>query len=213
MGFVLYPPTEENLLRYARFGVTATLSLSLLAIPTTALADASNVFSAEVKPEVLRPDVLELQTQMKVTSTMPPAYWHRVAICETGTPGKKNQTTGNWQDKGKFAGGLGIYIRTWIGYGGREFANHPSKATPEEQMIIANRIAVLGYQTKNTYITLDDRINKRPFFRPPVGFFGWGCIKQNPSLHPKAWRDKNRTEWRRQKKNVKYVHAPKLKRR
>ena len=197
-------------MRYAHLGLTTTLSLSLLLTMTPSLVDASAVSSAEVMPEILkRPDVRELQSQMVVASTMPPAYWHKVAICETGKPGVPNKTTGNWQNKGQWAGGLGIYVRTWRAYGGRQFASHPSKATPEEQMIVANRISVLGFQTKKTFITLKDKLENKPFFRPPVGFMGWGCIKQSPYLHPKNWRNKNRTEWRRQKKNVTYVHVSK----
>ena len=107
------------------------------------------------------------------------SFWDRVAQCETRQ---------NWQNKGQWAGGLGIYIRTWNGYGGREFARHPSKATRKQQIIVANRISVLGYQTKNTYRTWEDRVNKRPLFRRPVGFFGWGCIKENKYLHPAKYK-------------------------
>lgn len=95
-------------------------------------------------------------------------YWKKVAQCETKS---------NWQDKGNYGGGLGIALSTWQGYGGEEFAAHPSQATPIEQMIVANRIAVYGYQTPNTYISFRDKINNKPFRRPPVGFNGWGCIK------------------------------------
>lgn len=114
----------------------------------------------------------------------PDWYWDRVAQCETG---------GNWQDMGRWAGGLGIYILTWRGYGGDEFAKHPSQATREEQIIVANRISMFGYQTTDQYRTFDDRINNRPFFRPPAGFNGWGCIsnRNNNWLKPPVlppWR-------------------------
>lgn len=95
-------------------------------------------------------------------------YWHRMAQCETG---------GNWENKGKWSGGLGIYTQTWYGYGGREFAPKPELATIDEQIIVANRISTQGYQTKNEFRTLDDKLNNRPFFREPVGFGGWGCKK------------------------------------
>ena len=150
--------------------------------------------TAVVKEQALmEPAVLELQAQMKVRGTMPPAYWRDVAQCETA---------GNWKDHGKWGGGLGIYLGTWRRFGGREFASHPAEASVHEQMIVANRIAVLGYQTKNDYMTLDDKLNNRPYFRPRSGFFGWGCIANNHYLHPKTWRDNNRTEWRRGKRNV-----------
>lgn len=199
MGVVLYPPTKEVVLRVARFGVTTALFLSLL---------SPNPVEAEVSPQSEPPasthksvheagflpyDISRLQLQMKFRYTMPPAYWHAVSICET---------RGNWKDGGKWGGGLGIYIGTWRRYGGREFASHPSRATPAEQMIVANRIAVLGYQTKNEFMTLEDREKGNSFFRPRAGFFGWGCIKANRYLHPKNWRDNNRKEWRRGKKDV-----------
>jgi hypothetical protein len=113
----------------------------------------------------------------KVPFKMGPSikYWKKVAQCETG---------GDWQDKGNWGGGLGIAESTWKGYGGQEFAPHPSQATVLEQIIVANRISTFGYQTKNEYRTLDDRINRRPFFRDPVGFTGWGCIKNNKYLRP-----------------------------
>lgn len=192
------------------FIATAVLSLfnSLLAPakePTTPPVVKAEATMSTTPDVMVRPDVMELQTQMKTKGTMPPAYWHDVAICETSTAKTRSMGTGNWQDRGAFSGGLGIYIKTWIGYGGREFASRPSRATIEEQMIVANRIAVLGYQTKDEFLTLDDRLNNRPFFRPASGFMGWGCIKANHYLHPKNWRDAHRKVWHRQKKNVQYT--------
>jgi len=112
-----------------------------------------------------------------VTFKMGPSikYWKKVAQCET---------RGDWQDGGNWGGGLGIAKSTWEGYGGKEFAPHPSKASVLEQIVVANRIAVFGYQT-NEFLTLDDRLNSRPFYRPAVGFNGWGCIKNNTYLKPK----------------------------
>jgi hypothetical protein len=100
-------------------------------------------------------------------SRPPKAFWDKLAQCETAQ---------NWKDRGKWAGGLGIYVGTWNRFGGREFAKHPSGATREEQIIVANRIAVEGYQTKS-YRTLDDKLNNKPYFQPAVGLGGWGCYK------------------------------------
>jgi hypothetical protein len=102
-------------------------------------------------------------------------YWKKVAQCETAQ---------NWQDGGNWGGGLGIARSTWEGYGGKEFASHPSKATVLEQIVVANRVAVFGYQTKE-FLTIEDRLNNKPFFRPAVGFKGWGCIKNNTYLQAK----------------------------
>lgn len=126
---------------------------------------------------------------VKVT-VLPDRYWDQVAICESSKDGH----TADWRDGGRFAGGLGIYIGTWRNYGGYEFARHPSKATRIEQIEIANRIAVFGYQTKKTFLTLDDRLNNRPYFRPPAGYYGWGCIAKRKSLNPKTWAKKARSK-------------------
>jgi hypothetical protein len=104
-------------------------------------------------------------------------YWKKVAQCETRQ---------DWQNGGNWGGGLGIATSTWQGYGGKEFASHPSKATILEQIIVANRISTFGYQTKNEFMTVEDRTNNKPFFRPAVGFSGWGCIKNNSYLKPKV---------------------------
>lgn len=184
-----------------RLGFIATLFLSILqpnfdrVPPPTPQVEPSATVVREMG--LMKPDVMELQAQMKHRGTMPPEYWRDVHDCETR----------NWKDKGNYGGGLGIYIKTWKGYGGFEFARHPSRATPFEQMIVANRIAVLGYQTKNDFLTLDDRLNNRPFFRPASGFNGWGCIKHNRYLHPQNWRNKHRADWRHSKKNVLFPYG------
>ena len=90
-------------------------------------------------------------------------YWDKVAQCETAS---------NWKDRGKFAGGLGIYLQTWRGFGGQEFASKQWLATRLEQITIANRIALHGWLAPNGY------------FQQPVGFNGWGCIKNNEHLKP-----------------------------
>jgi len=113
----------------------------------------------------------------------PDHYWDRVAQCETQS---------NWRDKGDYAGGLGIARTTWRNYGGYQFASSPDRATRAEQIIMANRISMFGFQTKNTFLSLDD-IPHRPFFRPPAGFMGWGCIRDKKHLQPPvptAWEQR-----------------------
>ena len=102
------------------------------------------------------------------------SYWDKVAQCETRS---------DWQDRGHHAGGLGIALPTWRGFGGQEFAPKQWLATRLEQIVVANRIALHGYQTKE-FLTFDDKLANRPFFRPPSGFMGWGCIKNNKYLKP-----------------------------
>lgn len=112
-----------------------------------------------------------------VTFKMGPSikYWQKVAQCETRQ---------NWKNGGNFSGGLGIAQSTWEGYGGLDFGRHPYDATVLEQIVVANRIAVFGYQTKNVFMTVEDRTNNTPLFRSAVGFNGWGCIKHNSYLKP-----------------------------
>lgn len=96
-------------------------------------------------------------------------YWDAVAQCETGQ---------NWNgNKGQWSGGLGIYQRTWEGFGGLNYARHPWQATRIEQIVIANRIDKFGHQTRATFLTWDDKIANRPMFRFAAGHWGWGCIK------------------------------------
>jgi peptidoglycan/LPS O-acetylase OafA/YrhL len=84
-------------------------------------------------------------------------YWEAIARCETG---------GDWKNGGRYAGGLGIFIQTWEGWGGREFAPTPDAAAPHEQIIVANRISTQGWtRSDNTFVR-------------PVGFGGWGCVKK-----------------------------------
>ncbi len=82
----------------------------------------------------------------------PDSYWDRMAYCETA---------GNWAHfpYGTWTGGLGIYNQTWLGWGGGEFAPKAGQATREQQIIVANRIATLGYNGLG-----------------PVGYSAWGCL-------------------------------------
>ena len=84
------------------------------------------------------------------------SFWDLMARCETGS---------NWKDPGQFAGGLGIYVGTWRMFGGLEFAGHPTEASREQQIEIANRVSTQGWQKS------EDN------FVEPVGFSGWGCLK------------------------------------
>lgn len=174
-----------------RIGFIATLLLNTVqphfeqsTSPTEPVVESTVHVTAFVEPEVA-----QLREQLKIKYTMPVPYWEAVAQCET---------KGNWKDGGQFAGGIGIATSTWKAYGGREFASHPSKATKLQQVYVANRIAVTGFQTRHTYMDL----NQPAFFRPAVGFFGWGCIKSHRYLHPDVWRNNHRKLWAYHKKHV-----------
>lgn len=145
---------------------------------------ATNATPAHARPE---PDynvdnvTIELAQQMRHPMVQPLSYWDRVAVCESSTDG----TTARWNDGGRFAGGLGIYVGTWRSYGGADFATTPAKATRLQQIVIANRISVVGFQTRNEYRTLADRLAGRTYYRPAAGFNGWGCVRNHKSLKPK----------------------------
>lgn len=111
---------------------------------------------------------------------MPAEYWDLVAVCESSVDG----VNPNWRDRGNWAGGLGIARGTWNRWGGRQFAPTPDKATREQQIEVANRISVLGFVYKNGY------------YKWPVGFYGWGCIKNRKSLDPRKWEHKARKQKR-----------------
>ena len=60
------------------------------------------------------------------------AAWERVAMCEEG---------GNWQSDGsRFSGGLGITRANWAIYGGLQYASEGALATPDQQIMVAERI-------------------------------------------------------------------------
>jgi hypothetical protein len=53
-------------------------------------------------------------------------------MCEEG---------GNWHaDGSRFSGGLGITRANWVEYGGLQFASEGALATPDQQIMVAERI-------------------------------------------------------------------------
>lgn len=91
-------------------------------------------------------------------------FWRKVAWCETHANWRHRSPSGN------YGGGLGIAWTTWRAFGGYEFARHPSRATMQEQIRVANRISVRGY------------LKPDGTFQYPVRFMGWGCIRNKEYL-------------------------------
>jgi hypothetical protein len=85
----------------------------------------------------------------------PDSYWKRMAQCETG---------GNWQNGGRYSGGLGIFAEAWAAWGGLEFAPTPALATPAQQIEIANRISTQGWKKADGTTVA------------PEGFTRWRCL-------------------------------------
>lgn len=172
-----------------------TLSLSALVIGSISQAHAAPL--GETTKEVVGRSALEVHagevpdapTSYDLRKTSSPrkhaypedAFWDEVAQCETSQ---------NWENGGKWAGGLGIYtvgkfgsmpMGTWEHFGGEEFAPSPDKATREEQIIVANRIAIGGYKT---IVHRDPKWAERKgvpvtyvYEKKPAGLGGWGCFK------------------------------------
>lgn len=185
-------------MRNIRNYIMLSLATSLL-LPVTA---ARAVGSSEVrKPtQVVNSNSQQrISTQwkkVKITVTPLNEYWEKVAQCETAS---------NWKNGGTWAGGLGIFSKgkfgtstmgTWEFYGGEEFAPSPDKATKEQQIMVANRIAVLGYKTIVHRDPETAKIKGIPavyeYNKKPVGFSGWGCVKSKSTGKwrigiPKNW--------------------------
>lgn len=129
-------------------------------------------------------DLALLRAQMKRHPELPSIdFWLAVGRCETGlgVNGKDTWSRGaNWPNA-LMGGALGIASKsTWRGYGGRQFATRPGKASKYAQIIVANRIAFIGFQTSQ-FLTLADKLANKPFYRPAVGFHqGWGgsCARE-----------------------------------
>ncbi len=75
---------------------------------------------------------IPLVTGVSVAHAATTADWEKLAQCESG--GNWSINTGNG-----FYGGLQFTISTWNAFGGGEFASRADLASPEEQMVVANR--------------------------------------------------------------------------
>jgi len=110
--------------------VTHTATLPDLHL-ATALLTGLAVGHREVTPVVPPPP----PPPPAVVDTVTPyqrAAWSRVAMCEEG---------GNWQTEGsRFSGGLGITRANWVIYGGLQYAPSAGEATPDQQIMVAERI-------------------------------------------------------------------------
>jgi hypothetical protein len=171
--------------------------------PSSASAESSEY--REPNPNVSSQSSQKIQTNWKrvnIKITPPTTYWEKVALCESSKDGKKPR----WHNPGQWAGGLGIYTKgsfgdsdmgTWERWGGEEFAPSPDLASKEEQIIVANRIALLGWKTTVYRDPEVAAIKGIPavyeYNKKPAGFRGWGCIKSKSTGKwriglPKNWK-------------------------
>lgn len=169
----------------ARFGLVATLTMSALGVndisneavkevTITKTTDSIPSHAVQQKVRMMSAGTVhpELAMQLRTRKAGSIKFWEAVSWCETNH---------DWQNSGFYAGGLGMAQSAWQGFGGWDFAKSPKNATKEEQIIVANRLAFFGYQTKRVFKTLDDKLNDKPFFRPAIGWrssSNWGknCV-------------------------------------
>lgn len=201
-------------LRRIYISILAMLVLTS-ASPGTAFADpkpspggrSGEQMSGSADPTVVTGGQSPLAIRESLTFSSKPKptkkFWNRVAQCETGN---------NWSNGGKWAGGLGIYtlgefgsaqMGTWEHFGGEEFAPSPDRATREEQIVVANRIAVYGY---TTIVHRDPAWAARKgvpvtyvYNKKPSGLGGWGCYKS-----------KHTGKYRMEKPRMFYADQPRL---
>jgi hypothetical protein len=95
------------------------------------------------------------------------ADWDAIAQVET----KKNWKFVNGSKV--FRGGLAMHNKVWDFFGGREFARWAERATPEEQIKIAERSSFDGYN--------DPKTGK---FKPAVGIGGFESVAKNAIKWP-----------------------------
>jgi len=87
-----------------------------------------------IEAKVVAPPILPPAVPAVIDTVTPSqrAAWNRVASCEEG---------GNWQADGpRFSGGLGISRTNWVAYGGLQYAPSGAQATPDQQIMVAQRI-------------------------------------------------------------------------
>jgi len=109
--------------------VVAVTSVMMTASQGGAVASKPIAHKVAIRRHVVRP---VHRPAPHLVSAVDMARWSRVAMCEEG---------GNWHVYGpRFSGGLGISNANWVIFGGRRFAWNASRATPEQQVVIAMRI-------------------------------------------------------------------------
>lgn len=107
------------------------------------------------KTEAWQPAARALPVVRLARARVLDGYWEAMAACESG---------GNWHVRGDFGGGLGLDVESWQRYGGDEFAPAPADASPEQQIVVANRISTQGWSHQDQVVE-------------PVGFSGFQCAR------------------------------------
>jgi hypothetical protein len=119
--------TADRRLRVAFWtAVTAVLVVGLAGLLTACMG-------ADAAPDEAGRDRVAAAARVESPRRATSAVWHDLAHCES---------RGNWHiNSGNgFTGGLQFLDSTWIANGGGEFAPSAYLATPEQQIIVAERL-------------------------------------------------------------------------
>jgi len=139
--------SHSNTINEASYKPKKNLNLSegfLLKIPSLGLnIDKPNQTKAKSRPIVVEVAPTTTTTTTTVPQTPAEIAASEVAPLEYDEWSKVNycEEHGNWYVEGpNYYGGLGISAKNWIAYGGEYFAPNGALATPDEQIIIAEKI-------------------------------------------------------------------------
>lgn len=129
-------------------------TIGLLELPATVTEEAERGVAYQETP---LPTTTTTTESVPVTSETPPAIphygtWLRLAECESN--GNWHINTGNG-----FYGGLQFTNQSWKGAGGLKYAQRADWATPEQQMIIAERL--LDLQGWNAWPGCSNKLSLR----------------------------------------------------
>jgi len=179
------------ILVFLLFVFVGTVSAQQVGIKSTARLAEEPVITT--KPPVVKPPAAR-----KLAYPLN-SFWDKLAKCETAS---------DWKNGGNYGGGLGIYTKstfpksdmgTWERWGGEQFAEHPAQATREQQIIVANRIAIEGWGTQ---VKRDPAVAKRKgvplvyeWHRSPVGFNGWGALPCTGGTPPLFYHQEKDLPW------------------
>ena len=91
---------------------------------------------------------------------------------------------------------------TWERWGGELFAPRPDKATPLQQIVVANRIAMFGFDAAfRRWDGRQQRVRLKRYDKNPAGFRGWGCISQRLN-----WKSHNPTRFEKRRPRPRLVY-------
>ena len=111
------------------------ISIAVILLTSIIVTPSSAVVEKPVAQVELTP-AMSVYSRVVINPTIE-NQWKLVAQCETD---------GNWKARGPvFSGGIGIRNINWKYYGGTAFAQNAADASPQEQILVAQRIEGNGF--------------------------------------------------------------------